>query len=174
LPPDLKGVELDLDQEGLRKRRPRASRQPAADDETFFAYTEALPRGGGHVLYLFSKRSERLARVQVASTLPGPEAIPVRVQEMQGRHGVPDGVWDCPALGEHPPTRRFTWTRGTVGVMDAYLLLGDHVSTTWMVASTFDVRRAIERAACQPVSPEGFSKFPALPLPTQGEEPARE
>jgi hypothetical protein len=167
LPRELKGVFLGMEAAGLKLVRPRAKHHAAADGSGYAALTEVFPAPGTRkqVLYLFESGRRRLARVQIAEPLAGPEAVIPRIADLQSEYGPPSGVWNCPPREGQLPSRRMTWTRGLVGVMDVVLMLREHASATLYVAAVADVQTSLEQAACVAVSPEKFNKFPAVFVP---------
>lgn len=173
MPKPVAGVFLDMNEAQLSAVRPRAKRHEPADDEHHYVFDEpwlgsrmnppASTGRSGQILYLFSKERHLLARVQLAQQLADVTALSARIQEQQNEYGPASGVWDCQAPGQLP-TRRFSWLRGPVGVMDVVLLLKERVLATLYVGSRDDLQTSLVNAACVPTPPERFSKFPAVPL----------
>lgn len=165
MPKVLAGVYLDMDEAQLQAVRAAAKRHEPADSEAHYVFTEALGRPG-KALYLFSRSSHRLARVQLAQQLGGVNDLSPRIDDLQGHYGPMTGVWDCPPAPGQLPTRRFTWLRGPVGVMDVVLLLGEQVAATLYVGPRDDILTSLAQAGCTPTPPERFSTFPAVPAST--------
>jgi hypothetical protein len=163
MPKRLGGVFLSMDEAQLKTLRPQAERKPAADTEQHYVLDEALA-GGGQALYLFSRATRLLDRVQLAQQLSDISALSARVESLQAEYGPVSGVWDCEASEGQVPTRRFSWLRGPVGIMDVVLLFGERVLTTLYIGSRDDLQSSLMRAGCSPTPPERFSKFPAVPV----------
>jgi hypothetical protein len=162
MPKALQGVFLGMDQAQLSAVRPEARRQSAADRDPFYVFDEALG-AQGRALYMFSKESATLAQVQLAQRLGDEVAVGARFERLQAEYGPVTGVWDCMAPGQLP-TRRFSWLRSGVGVMDVVLLLGEQSLATLYVASPGQMQESLASAGCVATPPERFSKYPAVPL----------
>lgn len=168
LPEELAPVYLGMPMRELVRARPFAQRLEKGDDEFFFTYDEGIA-SGRRVIYAVSKTDLRLTKVQVLSELASVQGIAPRIDRHQARFGPPSGVWDCPQLSDQLPTRRLSWTRGQVGVVDIYLLVGERVSTTLYVAPTSVVHESLARARCVRTKPEHFKTFP-VPAPTVSDQ----
>ena len=164
MPEALRGVFLDMDEAQLRAVRPGAKRNEGADKDSYYVFDESHG-AQGRALYLFSRHNHLLSRVQLAQQLSGVDALSPRIEQMQSEHGPVSGVWDCVAAPGQLPTRRFSWLRGPVGVMDVVLLLGERALATLSVSSRDELQTSLTSGACVPTSPEHFSEFPAVPEP---------
>ncbi|MFT3923081.1 MAG: hypothetical protein QM778_11140 [Myxococcales bacterium] len=162
MPRPLSGVFLGMDEAQLRTVRPKAKRHAEADASSLYVFDEAIGKNG-QALYLFSRETHLLARVQLAEHLAGMEALGARVQELQDEYGPVSGVWDCEVHSGQLPTRRFSWLRGLVGVMDVVLLLGERAMNTLYVGTRDDIQSSLVQGACVPTPPERFSQFPVVP-----------
>jgi hypothetical protein len=162
LPDEVAGVYLGMNPGRLLLARPRAKLNTQAQEPVYVVYDEAISPTVG-VLYMFRSGTLKLEKVQVATRLSGVEAIAPRVAAHAQRYGDASGIWDCPGDGGHVPTRRFSWTRGSAGAMDVYLLVGEQVSATLFVAPTGVIREAVMSARCVPTPPERLSRFPVPP-----------
>lgn len=162
------GVYLTMLQTELMRVRPGAHRNAEGDEPTRLLLQEALP-DGDKVLYFIDETDLRLQRVQVATKLRGVEDIQGRVDAEDARYGATTGVWDCPLMQGSLPTRRFTWLSDGVGIMDNYLIVGDSVSATLVIAPAAAITESLVRASCRPVVPDRVSKFPTVP--TRAAEP---
>jgi hypothetical protein len=159
---DLPGVYLTMLQTDLVRVRPAARRNSEGDEPTRLLLQEELPNGR-MALYFTDKNDLRLQRVQLATRLRGVEEIQDRVDAEGARFGVPTGIWDCPLLQGSLPTRRFTWLQDGVAVMDNYLIVGESVSATLVVAAAAVIKDSLMQANCRPVPPDRMSKFPIVP-----------
>lgn len=166
LAPTLKGVYFGMTQPELQRARPRAVRQARADEPEYLMLEEALP-SQERVLYGIDSKALTLSKVQIAGKLDGVEEVQGRVATMQGRYGTPTGVWDCPMVPGQLPTRRFTYQRSTLGVMDSYLLLGQQLAVTLYIAPTRVLRASLTMAQCSPTPADRLARFPAVPLPAR-------
>ncbi len=86
---------------------------------------------------------------------------------MQSRYGSPIGVYDCNGVPGQLPTRRFTYRRSALGVMDSYLLVGAQIATTLYIAPLEMLRQSLVAAGCKPVPLTRLASFPAVPSPTK-------
>jgi len=163
MPKPLQGVFLGMDQAELSAVRPAAARREAADREQHYVFDEELGTQG-RALYIFSKDSATLAQVQLAQRLADDVAVGARFERLQAEYGPVSGVWDCFSAGQLP-TRRFSWVRGGLGVMDVILLLGEQAHATLYLASLTDMQDSLATAGCVPTPPERFSKYPVVPPP---------
>jgi len=166
LGPSLRGVYLGMTQPELQRARPRCVRQKRADEPAYLMLEEALP-SNERVLYGIDSTSLTLAKVQIAGKLEAVDAVEGRVATMQGRYGPPTGVFDCPMVPGQLPTRRFTYQRSALGVMDSYLLIGDQVAVTLYVAPLRVLRASLTMAQCAPTPADRLARFPAVPLPAK-------
>ncbi len=163
MPKPLQGVFLGMDQAELSAVRPAVQRRAAADRERHYVFDEDLGKQG-RVLYIFSKESAKLAQVQLAQRLADDFAVSARFERLQAEYGPVSGVWDCLAAGQLP-TRRFSWLRGEIGVMDVVLLLAEQPHATLYLASRSDMQESLSTAGCVATPPERFSKYPVVPPP---------
>jgi hypothetical protein len=162
MPKPLHDVFLGMDQAQLSAVRPAARRQEAADRDAFYVFDEGLG-AEGRALYLFSKENATLAQVQLAQRLADEVAVGARFERLQAEYGPVSGVWDCAAPGQLP-TRRFSWLRSGVAVMDVVLLLGEQSLATFYVASPGQMQESLASAGCVATPPERFTTYPAVPL----------
>jgi hypothetical protein len=162
LPDAIAGVYLGMSPTDLKLARPEVELSQNANEPVYVVYDEGLS-ASERALYLFRSGTQKLEKVQIATRLRDVNAIAPRVVAYTKRYGDPSGVWDCPADSGHVPTRRFSWTRGSVGLMDAYFLLGDKVSATLFVAPSGVIREALATARCIPTPPERVRAFPVPP-----------
>ncbi len=165
LAPSLKNVYFGMTQPQLQTARPRAVRQPKADEPRFFMIDEALS-ANERALYGIDKNNLTLAKVQIAGRLASLEDVPPRIALMQSRYGTPTGVWDCPTAPGQQPTRHFMYQRSALGVMDSFLMVGDQIAVTLYVAPLAILERSLDLAHCTPVARDAFTRFPAGPLGT--------
>jgi hypothetical protein len=163
LPPELAAVYLGMSPTQLTLARPKSVRNQRADEGSYLVYDEGLSQAS-RVLYSFGSARLALEKVQIASELANVQQIAPRIAAHAQRLGTPSGVWDCPADVKRLPTRRFSWTRGHVGAMDVYLLLGARVSATLYVAPSGVIRDSLANARCTPTPPERLKAFP-IPAP---------
>lgn len=170
LRPFLSGVSLGMDMHEVLAARPRLKRHVEADRENLKVFQEALPPDG-QALYFFASDYAGiggLARVQIAKSLSGLEAVAARVEMMANRFGPPTGVWDCPSRAGQLATRRYTYGRGAASAMDAYVLIAERASATFYVAARAQIRRSIAEAGCVSTPPERAARFPvAVPTATR-------
>ena len=163
MPKPLQGVFLGMDQAELRAVRPAALRREEADREQHYVFDEDLG-AQGRALYIFSKDNATLSQVQLAQRLADDVAVAARFERLQAEYGPVSGVWDCFSTGQLP-TRRFSWLRGGVGIMDVILLLGEQALATLYLASLSDMQDSLSTAGCEPTPPERFGKYPVVPTP---------
>ncbi len=168
LPKEIADVYLGMNPGRLLLARPRAKLNREAHEPAYVVYDEALSPSLG-VLYMFRSGTLKLEKIQIATRLGDVNAIGPRIAANTQRYSNPSGVYDCPGDASHVPTRRFTWTRGSAGAMDVYLLVGSQVSATLFVAPTGVIREAVASARCIPTPPERLSRFP---VPPPAREPA--
>jgi hypothetical protein len=161
---EVPGVYLTMLQTELMKTRPAAHRNEQGDEPTRLLLEERLG-DGRQVLYFIDESNLRLQRVQVAARLRGVEDIQGRVDAEDARYGASAGIWDCPLMKGSLPTRRFTWHSDGVGLMDSYLIVGDAVSATLVIAAPVAITESLTLAKCQPVTPDRVNQFPIVPKP---------
>lgn len=160
MPDGYAGLFLSMPLDDLRHARPRVQRDGHPRTDGLEVWEEDDPNGA-HVVYLVSPVAHVLQQVQFASRLDSARPVPVHLQAMAARYGTPTGVWDCPQTVEASPVRRFTWRHEAASVMEAYLIVGDRVAVTLVVASNEDIGTALDRSHCEPVRrPEDLDRFP--------------
>ena len=126
--------------------------------------------------------AERLAEMQVMSTLPSRADVRGHLSAMHNRYGVPTGIWNCSAPGTGAPMRRFTWTRRKTAMSDIFLLYGDRVSVTMHITTDEGLGQSLAMGRCAPVGRDQLDVFPAataeqieqgkrLPLPASAGAP---
>lgn len=177
VPPMLRGVQLGMSERELAVVRPASARDPRNRDPDMLFRTENLPNGAS-VVYGLELRSLRLAQLQVLSLLPSASALGQHLTAMNETYGRPTGYWDCPDTGG-VPTRRFTWRKSALTVMDVFLIYRGRVSLTLYLAPTESIGASLQRSHCRPVPPADFERFPVAtddqmgrnlprPSPSQG------
>lgn len=174
IPPMLRGVELGMSERELQTARPNSARDPRNRDPDMLFRTEDLPNGAS-VVYGLDLRSHRVVQLQVLSLLPSPAALGPHLTAMSETYGRPTGYWDCPDTGG-VPTRRFTWRKSTITVMDVFLVFRGRVSLTLYIAPTESIGASLQRSHCRPVPAADFETFPVasdqqMALPIRGAEP---
>lgn len=160
LPRELAGVYLGMELTELRRVRPRAQVNQAAEEPLHFVYGEPLANAM-RVVYLVRKRDLVLEKLQVASQLRGVSDIEPRVGAHSARYGAVTGVWDCPDRGQaYLATRRFTWQVEDIALMDVYLIVGESVSATLYAAPRALIAESLRNAGCVAVKDDGLTQFP--------------
>lgn len=162
MPELLEGVYLGMPLDDAHRARPRMAPALASDnpeERDTVVFEERFPNGA-RAMYVFTRRNDRLQRVQVLSLLPSVDALAPHLEAMNAQYGTPTGIWDCPNTGG-VPTRRFTWRHGETTVSDVMLLYGGRVSVTLYVAPSAIIARSLRMGACRPVqSREQLEQFP--------------
>jgi hypothetical protein len=171
IPPMLRGVQLGMSERELVAVRPAAAPDPRNRDAELLFRTEDLPNGAS-VVYGLDRRSLRVVQLQVLSLLPSADALGPHLISMNETYGRPTGYWDCPDTGG-VPTRRFTWRKSTLTVMDVFLIYRGRVSLTLYLAPTESIGRSLQRSQCRPVPAAELDRFPAatdeqMALPVHG------
>jgi hypothetical protein len=159
--PEATGVSLGMVASELTRARPTTVGEAKLDSETHFAFREAT-RAGGSLLYLVSKATMKLERIQAQDMLRV-EDIEPRIQAQISRFGAPAGAWDCPALPSSLPTRRYLWLSREMAWVDNYLVVGDRVAATLYVAEHATIQSSLRDARCTPTPADRAALFPALP-----------
>ena len=158
MPSLLRGVELGMSEAQLQEVRPASARDPRNEDPVLLFRKEDLPNGAS-VVYGLDRRAGRLVQLQVLSMLPTPEALAPHLISMNETYGRPSGYWDCPDTGG-VPTRRFTWRKSALTVMDVFLIFRGRVSLTLYIAPNATIAGSLQRARCRPVQEADFERFP--------------
>lgn len=158
VPGALRGVQLGMTERELQTVRQRAVRDPRNRDPNMVFRTEDLPNGAS-VVYGLDARSLRLVQLQVLSLLPSADALAPHLTAMNETYGRPTGYWDCPDTGG-VPTRRFTWRKSTLTVMDVFLFYRGRVSLTLYLAPSETIGASLQRSQCRPVPAADFERFP--------------
>ncbi len=158
IPTMLEGVVLGMSEEELQRLRPASVRDTRNPDRVLMFRKEDL-RNGANVVYGFDRRAQRLVQVQVLSLLPAVGAIAPHLTAMNEQYGRPSGYWDCPDTGG-VPTRRFTWRKSALTVMDVMLIFRGRVSLTLYIAPNMTIAASLQRARCRPVTAEEMERFP--------------
>ena len=158
IPGALRGVQIGMHERELQTIRPRSIRDPRNRDPNMLFRTEDLPNGAS-VVYGLDIRSLRVVQLQVLSLLPSASALAPHLTTMNETYGRPTGYYDCPDTGG-VPTRRFTWRKSTLTVMDVFLIYRGRVSLTLYIAPTESIGASLQRSVCRPVSEADFERFP--------------
>ena len=158
IPAALRGVQIGMHERELQTIRPRSIRDPRNRDPNMLFRTEDLPNGAS-VVYGLDIRSLRVVQLQVLSLLPSASALAPHLTTMNETYGRPTGYYDCPDTGG-VPTRRFTWRKSTLTVMDVFLIYRGRVSLTLYIAPTESIGASLQRSVCRPVSEADFERFP--------------
>ncbi|MCS6797455.1 MAG: hypothetical protein NZ898_02800 [Myxococcota bacterium] len=166
VPEPLRGLALAQTEDEARSVLP-ALRPADVESEPDRRWLESSLPNGSRILLGFDRQSGRLAQIQVLSLLPAPEALAAHLAAMIERYGRPTGVWTCP--DPNVPTRRFTWRRAHVAIMDAVLAYDDRISVTFYLADDETIGRSLRRSDCRPLR---ASEDPAL-LPVTTREALR-
>ena len=177
IPRALTGVQIGMSEGELQTARPRSVRDPRNRDPNMLFRTEDLPNGAS-VVYGLDIRSLRVVQLQILSLLPTASALAPHLTTMNETYGRPTGYWDCPDTGG-VPTRRFTWRKSTLTVMDVFLIFRGRVSLTLYIAPSETIGASLQRSHCRPVSQADWERFPVasdeqMQLPVQGAQPRTE
>lgn len=174
IPGALRGVQIGMHERELQAVRPGSIRDPRNRDPNMLFRTEDLPNGAS-VVYGLDMRSLRVVQLQVLSLLPSPSALAPHLTTMNETYGRPTGYWDCPDTGG-VPTRRFTWRKSTLTVMDVFLIYRGRVSLTLYIAPTESIGASLQRSRCRPVTEGDFERFPVasdaqMQVPVRANQP---
>jgi hypothetical protein len=160
LPTELAGVYLGMDLGALRRARPRAQVNQAAEERLHVVYGEPLANAM-RAVYLVRKSDFVLEKLQVASQLRGVDDIQPRITAHSNRYGAVTGVWDCPDRGKaYLATRRFTWQVEDIALMDVFLIVGESVSATLYAAPLPVIAESLRNAGCVATKDDGLTRFP--------------
>lgn len=162
MPEALGDLTLGMTQEALEEARSNIEPSDNTADPDRRLLEEELGNGA-QVMYAIGVDSDRLERIQVLSVLPSAEAFEAHLRAMIDTYESPSGIWDCPDTGG-VPTRRFTWRRGPVTLVDIFLIYGNRISVTLDIAPSETIAESLRMARCYPVTRERLDDFPTTTL----------
>ncbi|MGF1466400.1 MAG: hypothetical protein ACFCGT_09710 [Sandaracinaceae bacterium] len=164
MPELLEGVEIGMAAEDLAAARPDASRTDGEVDPEApeLEQWEERLENGSRVVYAVDGETERLARVQVLSQLPQPEALQPHLAAMTRAYGAPSGIWECRG-DDGISSFRFTWRGEQLSMADIVLAVPPRPAVTLYLAPTSVMAQSLERARCRAMQRGGPLAAPAAP-----------